>query len=208
VKSKEEFANALGEHLPFLNRLVRGLTRGDPAAEDIVQQTMLKALIHSDQFRFQSTLKTWLVSIARNETFQAYKRTQRARLVPLVPESLQGERLPALQHSDSGAETRERETAVRLAVARLPQTYRCVIELHDLEEVPLKEVAIRLRLTLAAVKSRHHRGKEQLRPLLQKRTAGQIRITGRLGHGARIHPPHAASSGATDAASSSDARRL
>ena len=172
MRTKEEVANSLGQYLPFLNRLVRRLTGGDPISEDIVQQTMLKALIHSDQFRFQSTLKTWLVSIARNETFQVFKRSHPSRLVPLISENLYSE-LPALQYSDFGAETREREEAVRRAVARLPQTYRCVVEMHDLEEVPLKEVAVRLRLTLAAVKSRHHRGKEQLRPLLQKRPAGQ-----------------------------------
>jgi DNA-directed RNA polymerase specialized sigma24 family protein len=51
----EDFGNCVAQHLPYLHRMVRGLTRGDPMTEDIVQQTILKALVHADQFRLEST---------------------------------------------------------------------------------------------------------------------------------------------------------
>jgi DNA-directed RNA polymerase specialized sigma24 family protein len=54
------FSNCVAQHLPYLTRMVGGLTRNDTTTDDIVQQTMLKALLHADQFRFESTLKTWL----------------------------------------------------------------------------------------------------------------------------------------------------
>ena len=62
--------------------------RGDEMAEDVVQHTVLKALTHVDQFRFESTLKTWLTSIAVNEVYQAYRFAARRRAVPLTTETL------------------------------------------------------------------------------------------------------------------------
>ena len=67
------FADRVAQHLPFLSRFVGSVMRGDQRAEDIVQQTVLKALTNADQFRFESSLKTWLVSIALNEARQAYR---------------------------------------------------------------------------------------------------------------------------------------
>ena len=64
---EETFANGIVEHLSYLRRMVRGLTRNDAMTDDIVQETMLKALAHADEFRFESSLKTWLTSIAKNE---------------------------------------------------------------------------------------------------------------------------------------------
>jgi DNA-directed RNA polymerase specialized sigma24 family protein len=67
MPNQPTFANCVAQHLPFLTRVVRSLMRGDQNAEDIVQQTVFKALTNADQSRFESSLKTWLVSIALNE---------------------------------------------------------------------------------------------------------------------------------------------
>jgi DNA-directed RNA polymerase specialized sigma24 family protein len=58
MAKKERITDSIARQLPFLNRLVRSLTRGDSMTDDIVQQTLLKALVHADQFRFDSSLKT------------------------------------------------------------------------------------------------------------------------------------------------------
>jgi DNA-directed RNA polymerase specialized sigma24 family protein len=58
--------------------------------EDIVQEIMLKALAHAEEFRFESSLKTWLVSIAMNEVRQVYRCKWRTRSVPLIAEDLAG----------------------------------------------------------------------------------------------------------------------
>src|SRR3954452_1001316 len=73
MANQENFANSVAEQLPYLTRFVRRLTWYDANVEDIVRQTVLKALIHVDQFRFQSTLKTWLTSIAHNEDRQSHR---------------------------------------------------------------------------------------------------------------------------------------
>ena len=80
----ENFADSVSRHLPYLNRIIRRMTRSDPMAEDIVQQTMVKALVHADTFLFKSSVKTWLTSIAMNEVRQAYRCKSRTRSVPLM----------------------------------------------------------------------------------------------------------------------------
>jgi RNA polymerase sigma factor (sigma-70 family) len=166
MAGQERFAECVAEHLPYLNRVVRGLTRNDPITDDIVQQTMLKALVHADQFRFDSTLKTWLTAIAVNEVRQVYRHKWRTRSVPLITEILEGDRSLRLESPNPSYHAREREALIRQAVSRLPESYRCVVELCDLQRLPLREAAARLRLTLAAVKTRLRRARKKLRPLV------------------------------------------
>ena len=163
----QKFADRVVQHLPFLNRMVRGLMRGDSMADDIVQRTIVKALVHADQFRSKSTLKSWLASIAINEVHQIYRCAWRRRSIPLIPENVDLK----CQHSESLSatyEAREREILVKQAVSCLPHSYRCIAELCELQSVPLKEVADRLHLTVSAVKTRRHRARKKLLPFVTK----------------------------------------
>jgi RNA polymerase sigma-70 factor, ECF subfamily len=134
--------------------------------EDIVQQTILKALVHADQFRLESSLKTWLASIAINEVHQVYRCRWRTRSVPLITENLDLNR-HTVEFPKSSYEAKERELLVRQAISRLPHSYRSVVELCDLQRLPLKEAADRLRLTVSAVKSRRRRARQKLWPLVE-----------------------------------------
>ena len=139
---------------------------GGSTSEDIVQQTIVKALVNADQFRLESTLKTWLTSIAMNEGRQVYRCKWRARFVPLRTGNLEGDRSPIVESPNAGYQARELEVLLRQAVSRLPEPYRRVVELCDLQCLPLKEAASRLRLTIPAIKSRRHRARRKLRPLV------------------------------------------
>ena len=165
MPKQQNFANCVAQHLPFLTRFVSGAMRGDQSAEDIVQQTVFKALTNADQFRFESSLKAWLVSIAINEARQAYRCAWHRRTVPLMTENVDSIRF--LECSNKTYEANERAVLVRKAVSRLPQAYRCVIELCDLQQVPLSEAARQLGLTLSAIKSRLHRARQKVLPLVQ-----------------------------------------
>jgi RNA polymerase sigma-70 factor, ECF subfamily len=156
------FANSVAQHLPYLTRMARGLTRDDSLTEDLVQQTILKALVHGDQFRCESTLKTWLTSIARNEFYQSYRCEWRRRAVPLVTEHVDGYGVLQVDSLSPAYEAKEREAVVREAVSRLPQSYRSVVELCDLQCLSLQEAAAKLQLTLAAVKTRRQRARRKL----------------------------------------------
>jgi RNA polymerase sigma factor (sigma-70 family) len=101
MSKQPNFADCVAQHLPFLTRVVRSVMRGDQMAEDIVQQTVLKAVINADQFRFQSALKTWLVSIAINEARQAYRCGWHKRAVPLITENIDLIRFQPPEFSDN-----------------------------------------------------------------------------------------------------------
>lgn len=168
MTEQQTFADSVAQHLPFLNRFVSKLMRGDRIAEDIVQQTILKALTNAHQFRFESALKTWLVSIALNEVHQAYRCHWHRRVIPLTMETLDGDRCRRLELPDNTYEAKERDLIVRHAVSRLPQVYRSVVELCDIQRLPMSEAARKLGLTLPAIKSRRHRARQKLRPLVEK----------------------------------------
>jgi RNA polymerase sigma-70 factor (ECF subfamily) len=161
---QENFAECVAQYLPFLNRIVRKLTRSDQFADDMVQQTVLKAITNAHQFRFECALKTWLASIAVNEVRQIYRSNWRA--VPLVTEDVHVHRYSLFGHQKDHYEAKERDVLVRDAVSRLPQIYRSVIELCDFQCLPFKQAARELGLTLSAVKSRRHRALKKLRPLV------------------------------------------
>jgi RNA polymerase sigma-70 factor, ECF subfamily len=160
---QETFADCVVQHLPYLKRMVRGLTRNDPMADDIVQETMLKALLHAGEFRFESTLKTWLTSIAKNELRQFYRCKWRTCYVPLVAEDLESGRSTQVDFPRPTYQTTERDALIREAVSRLPESYRSVVELCDLQRLSLEEAAARLRLTIAAAKTRRRRARKKLR---------------------------------------------
>lgn len=168
MAEQENVAECVAQHLPYLNRVVCALTHFDQNVEDIVQQTVLKALIHADQFRFESGLKTWLSSIAINEVRQAYRSRSRKRVVPLLTEIQEADRYHPFEQPKDTYEAEERDVLVRKAVSRLPELYRSVVELCDFQHLTLDEAARKLGLTLAAVKSRRLRARQKLRPIVAK----------------------------------------
>src|SRR5215475_4268710 len=163
---RQNFLDCLLQHVPCITRVVRVLMRGDQSAEDVVQQTVIKALTNVDQFRFRSTLKTWLTSIAINEVRQTYRSGWHKRAVPLMAETADALRVQDIELPDNAYEANERNLPLRDAVSHLPWMYRSVIELCDLECVPMKEAARRLRLTLPALKTRRRRARQKLLGLL------------------------------------------
>lgn len=163
---EQQFADSVAQYLPYLNRFVGKLTGYDQMVEDVVQQTVLKALTHADQLRSESTLKAWLTSIAVNEVYQAYRRAWRSRVVPLMREPVDADRSQRPGFSNNAHEEQERDSFVRNAVSQLPEMYRSVVELCDLQCIPMNEVAGKLGLTLSAVKTRRHRARKKLRRLV------------------------------------------
>lgn len=161
-------AESIALHIPFLTRLVCSLVRQRQMVDDIVQQTALKALLNAHQFRFESSLKTWLSSIAINEIRQEYRSPWGRRAVSLTPEILKANETQRSDFPHSAYEANEHAIGVRQAVLSLPQKYRTVVELCDLQCLPLKEAARTLGLTLPAVKSRHHRARQKLERLVTR----------------------------------------
>jgi RNA polymerase sigma-70 factor (ECF subfamily) len=175
---RDLFGDLIEPHLDALCRVVKAKLRNDSDIEDIVQQTLLKAFIHLEQFRHEAGFRTWLIRIALNEAAQNWRRRLSSRLVLLdLPRIAETQ---AADPKDSPFDACARSQAVRLlqlSLASLPETYRVVVRMRDLEERSVSEVAEALRLTAAAVRTRHHRARPRMAKFLSE-TEGPRRANG------------------------------
>jgi len=163
----------------FLRSVLRRFTETEETARDLLQETFFQALRSLPNFRGESKLSTWLYSVAKNVALARYRKDKRRS--PLEEETLT--RVAARQKSaptppsgespswDPAEETaRSEETAlVHEALEELPENYRTVIELRDLEELSTEETAERLGLTRVNVRVRLHRARKKLEEVLEGR---------------------------------------
>ena len=173
---RDLFGELIAPHLRPLSRIVRATLGPHPDAEDIVQQATLKAFLHLAQFRYEASFKTWLIQIGLNEVRQWRRRHSFSRNPHFPLADLRSLHLVDPSHSPF-IECQRNETAglLRAAVARLPEKYRLVILLRDLEDLSVSEVAGRLGLTIPAVKTRHLRARRKVARFLARPNQSRFR---------------------------------
>ena len=133
--------------------------RDRTAAEDVVQETFLKAFRNLDSFRGESSEKTWLIRIAVN-CCRDYRKSAWYRY---VDPRVSIDQLPVL----SSALPSDDHVALTMAIMKLKPKYMEVVLLYFYEGLPIKEIAKMLNLTEAAVSSRIHKAKIRLRDELE-----------------------------------------
>ncbi|MBM4420291.1 MAG: sigma-70 family RNA polymerase sigma factor [Chloroflexi bacterium] len=172
---------ALG-HLAALYRTALRMTRSAPDAEDLVQETYIRAFRFREQFTPGTNLRAWLFRILTNTFINTYrKRSAEPQLTELddVEESVLYRRMSERGAASSGGDP-ERETLdtivdgeVQTALEELPERFRGVV-LLDAEGFCYKEIADMMEIPIGTVMSRLHRG----RRFLQQRLAGYARKQG------------------------------
>jgi RNA polymerase sigma-70 factor (ECF subfamily) len=165
---QELLDDLLAPYLSAVSAVVKARMGDDPDVEDVVQASVFKAFTHLQQFRFEASFKTWLIQIAINEVAQNWRKKLPSRTASLDRLAL-GDQL-ASDAKDSPFDQYSRNQNARLlhvAVASLPEPYRQVILLREFEEHSIIEVAKALRLTVASVKTRQHRGRRRVAKLLK-----------------------------------------
>jgi RNA polymerase sigma-70 factor, ECF subfamily len=154
-------------------RLAISILRDRQEAEDEVQNAMLKAWQHLGQFEQGSKFSTWFTRIVVNQCLMRLRQVRRVSMAYL-DDAPEGEGPSRWELQDHGANAEEQlgqsEVAgvVRKEIRRMPPLLRSVIELRDLEQLPIEEVAGRLEISLAAAKSRLLRARAELRQRLLK----------------------------------------
>ncbi|CCD86341.1 putative RNA polymerase sigma factor protein [Bradyrhizobium sp. ORS 285] len=155
-----------------LFRIARGILRNDSEAEDVVQETYLRALTHLDAFRGQSSLSTWLVRIAMNEAMGRL-RGQR----PVLQLNVDREDRPAAEviqfpstssDPEKSMAQRQVQTVVERAIDELSEPFRLVFIARVIEEMSIEETADLLGLKPETVKTRLHRARAMLRENVEK----------------------------------------
>lgn len=178
AKAKAGDASAFSELVTHYDRRVfrmaKQITQNDEDAEDVLQETFLKAYSHLDDFQGNSKFYTWLVRIAVNEALMKLRKRRSDKTVPLDDPIDTGEDVVAREIAvweDDPEQLYGREelaTILDQAVQGLKPAYRTVFILRDIEEMSIEETAEALDLSISAVKSRLLRARLQLREKLTR----------------------------------------
>lgn len=168
--------------LPLLDRLLAASVRRSPsreAAEDLVQETYLRAWVHLDQLQDGRTAYTWLYRILLNVIADHYRKEHRRQmLIPVT--TLETDYEDMLVDPNPGPfeqlMRRVEQGSVRAALEHLPEEFGEVVGLRDLDGLRYREIAELLDVPLGTVMSRLSRGRKLLAALLL-REAQQEGIT-------------------------------
>jgi len=188
----EVIADILAGEIQLYHELIRPYERSvymmalsymknEPDAEDVAQEAFVRAFRKLSSFRAESKFSTWLISITINEARTRLRRQALVQMEPLdqVPDEDKGIS-PALLRDwrEIPSEALEREeirNLIQRAVEQLPDIYREVFLLRDVEELTVSETAETLNISVPSVKVRLHRA----RVLLQKQLAPQLKTVNR-----------------------------
>ena len=158
-----------------LYRLARGILRNDGEAEDVVQETYVRAFTHLDQFRGDSSLATWLARIAMNEALGRLRRQRPGvdvnTLAPGVLEAqiIQFPLSASSEDPEKSMAQRQIQQVVEHAIDDLPEAFRIVFITRVIEGMNVEETAEILGLKPETVKTRLHRARAMLRDNVEKK---------------------------------------
>lgn len=160
------FAALMRQNNRRLYRLARSIVRDESEAEDVVQETYVRALAHLDEFRGEASLTTWLARIAANE---ALGRLRRRRPTVELSQAENVIALPGIGSAidpETAAARREVRRVIERAVDELPANFRTVFMLRAVEQMSIDETAALLGIPPETVKTRFHRANRLLRQAL------------------------------------------
>ena len=160
-----------------LFRVIRSVVMNDDEAEDVLQEAWVRAYEHLDQFAGRASFSTWVTRIAFHEALARTRKNR--RWTPL--ENPEGEIMAEAERRQTTAETPEMQAErsqlgqmLQAAVDALPETYRSVFVLREVEQLSTTETAECLELSEEAVKTRLHRSRALLRRDLESRLGPAI----------------------------------
>jgi RNA polymerase sigma-70 factor, ECF subfamily len=164
--------------LPSLLAVAARLTGTRSEAEDLVQDTLLKAYRSRKQYRAGTNPRAWLMAILRNTFLNGYRRRNLERRVfdgpdadALAPGWVGASSLRAIRDPHSGALHSLLEAPLLNAIDELPAEFKMTVQLADIEELSYREIAESMSCPIGTVMSRLHRGRRWLRARLMQEAA-------------------------------------
>lgn len=162
-----ELSSVFRQYGEPIRRYVESLVRNAAEAEEIAQETFLRAHRKLHSLEDPDKLSPWLYRIATNLSYDSLRRSgRRPPTDSLSDEQPDVEPVEPGPRLDRLIEQREMSSCVREYIEKLPDSYRAVILLHDLEGLSNPEIAELLGISLATAKIRLHRARKKLRDAL------------------------------------------
>lgn len=168
------FGELVAKYERKIYRMARNILQNDADAEDVLQESFLKAFEHLDSFQGQSKFYTWVTRIAVNESLMKLRKRKTDRTVS-IDDNIETDEEPIVREIavwDGNPEATYTQAEMRAildkAIAGLKPIFRTVFVLRDVEELSTEETAEALGLSIAAVKSRLLRARLQLREKLTR----------------------------------------
>ncbi|HOD51084.1 MAG TPA: sigma-70 family RNA polymerase sigma factor [Candidatus Hydrogenedentes bacterium] len=172
-RRSHEFEQLVLDHMDMLYAVALRLTRNPADAQDLTQNTVVKALRFHDKFQKGTYIKAWLLTILRNTFINDYRRKARRPVFVELSGAEPSQDIPP--DPEVGYEPRERtgrellellDDEVKRAVETLPHDFREAVIMADLEDMSYKEIAEAMDCPLGTVMSRLYRGRKLLRESL------------------------------------------
>ncbi|MDL1894079.1 sigma-70 family RNA polymerase sigma factor [Sphingobacteriales bacterium CHB3] len=173
TQKQREFQGEALPHMDFLYNYALRMTFNAADAEDLVQETFLKAFRFWDSYEKGTNIRAWLFRIMKNAFINRYRKEKKE------PETVEYQEVENFYNSvrESAVETSDLqesvfknllEDEVAVAIAELPEDFRTVVILCDIEELTYEEVAEFIDCPIGTVRSRLHRGRKLLRARLME----------------------------------------
>ena len=167
------FATVMRRNNQRLYRLARGVLRDEGEAEEVLQESYLRAFTHLDGFKGDSTIATWLSRIVLNEALGRLRRHRPTVAIDEVADTLAVAAPGALSREEPSPEQaiarQEIRRSIEKAVDDLPASFRAVFMMRAIEQMSIEETASVLGIPSETVKTRFHRANKLLRQTLSAR---------------------------------------
>jgi RNA polymerase sigma-70 factor (ECF subfamily) len=168
------FEQLVRQESPRLFRIINRIVEDQDEAQSLMQETFLQAFQRLDSFRREAKFTTWVYAIGINLARGSLRKSRRltaldeAAVERMQPQFERGMFVDQTETWDPHklAELSQRKDLVHQAIAQLPEDYRTVLNLRDIEEIDTGEVARILDISNGAVRVRLHRARQALRSLL------------------------------------------
>lgn len=168
-----DFEREAVQHLPSLLAVATRMTRNGAEAEDLVQDTLVKAMRAREQFEAGTNMRAWLLRILTNTFINRYRRGGLEKSVldgpdadPLADGWISASTLASMRDPESAALRPMLEAEIRQALDELPEEFRLAVVLADVEELSYREIADIMGCPIGTVMSRLHRGRRLLKSRL------------------------------------------
>ena len=163
---EDAYAELVRSYQSKVFRMAYGFTGNRESADDLTQEIFLKAYLALPRFRFGSTFGTWLYRVAVNHMKDFLRKRPKVKEVSLEAVGEPAAAGDAFATMDEEREDERRRTLVHRELATLPDKFRIVLTLRDVEGLPYDEIARILGLSPGTLDSRLHRARKMLRKKL------------------------------------------